>query len=198
MMNDQRIRKGELTRKNILKAATLIIGKKGLIEISTSKLAITAGVSKSTIFHHFKSTDELLLSTLDFVFKELLKVMTLEKYQNVEHFLYTLGQSVFKEPESKLTFFKVFLSFSHEAIFNEKYRAVIVSYAEQMNEMFSVQLTQLVPHVNQKSIKSVAGLLLPLMDGIGFHYLLNSSSTKYQEVWELQVKSILQYLDVSK
>lgn len=198
MEKDKRITKGEKTRIGILHAAISIIGENGLTEISTSKLAARSGMSKSTIFHHFKSTDELLLTTLDFIFDELLQAMTIEDYQDAEHFLHAIGQSIFQEPASNLTIFKAFLSFSHEAIFNEKYREVIVSYAEQMNKFFCAHLEKLLPQTNPKTIQSVARILLPLMDGIGFHYLLHDDSKKYQEIWELQVKSMIQYIHTLK
>lgn len=195
---DKRMQKGEQTRSNILHTAVKIIAKNGLKDISTAKLAEASGVSKSTIFHHFKSNDELLMTALNLVFEELLQSMKVEEYQDVEHFLDAIGQSIFQASDTERTFIKAFLSFFHEGIFNPAYREILVSYAEQMNDLFRTQLLQLAPKsTNQETIDSVSKLLLPMIDGIGFHYLLNGDSARYQQIWTLQKKSVLQLLGIS-
>jgi AcrR family transcriptional regulator len=192
------MQKGKQTRAIILYTAIEIIAENGLKDISTAKLAAAAGVSKSTIFHHFKSNDELLISALNLVFEELLQSMKIGEYRDVEHFLDTIGQSMFQASDTERIFVKAFLSFLHEGIFDSTYREILVSYAEQMNHFFRTQLAQLVPRsVNQETIDSVSGLLLPMIDGIGFHYLLNGDDEKYRQIWALQTKSVLQLLGIS-
>ncbi|GAB2550721.1 TetR/AcrR family transcriptional regulator [Gracilibacillus alcaliphilus] len=196
--DDKRMKKGEQTRVNILHTAIAMIAENGLTEISTAKLAAASGVSKSTIFHHFKSNDELLINTLHVVFEELLQSIKIGEYRDVAHFFDTLGQTMIPVSDDELPFFKAFLSFFHEGIFNPAYREILVTYSEQMNDLFRIQLTQLVPKtVNQETIDSVSRLLLPMVDGIGFHFLLNRDSEKYQQVWNLQTKGILKLLDLS-
>jgi AcrR family transcriptional regulator len=174
----------------------LIIGNQGLKGVSTAKLAKAAGVSKSTVFHHFQSSDELLTSTLNFVFEELLQSIKREDYRDVEHFLDAMGHSMFQVSQSDLTFFKALLSFFHEGIFNPKYREILISYAEQMNELFSRELTELSSNsVKKETIESVSSMILPMMDGIGFHYLLNEDGDKCLKIWELQKQSILRLLN---
>lgn len=195
--DDKRMQKGKQTRAIILQTAIEIIAVNGLKDISTAKLATAAGVSKSTIFHHFKSSDELLMSALNLVFEELLQSMKIEVYRDVEHFLDTLGQSLFQVPEANLSSVKAFLSFFHEGIFDSAYQEILVSYAAQMNELFYNQLIELAPdHVKQETIESVSQLILPMMDGIGFHYLLHDQREKYQQIWALQTKGILQVLGI--
>lgn len=197
MINDRRIQKGEKTRENILSAAIEIIAENGLKDISAAKLAKASGISKSTIFHHFKSNELLMISALNYIFEELLQSMKIGKYRDVEHFLDTLGQTMIQASENKLTLIKAFLSFFHEGIFNLTYREILVSYAEQMNEIFRTQLLELAPKsVNHETINAISRLILPMIDGIGFHYLLNKDIEKYQQAWKLQTKGILYLLSV--
>lgn len=198
VQDDKRINKGEQTRANILRTAVEIIAENGLKDVSTAKLATAAGVSKSTIFHHFKTNDELLVSALNLVFEELLASMKIEEYRDVEHFLDTLGHTIIYVSDDELAYIKAFLSFFHEGIFNSTYREVLVSYAGQMNELFRKQLTQLAPKsIDQGTIDSVSKLLLPMMDGIGYHYLLNGDSEKYEQLWKLHTKGVLKLLEIS-
>lgn len=189
------MQKGEETRENILYVAIEIIAENGLKDMSTAKLAKAAGVSKSTIFHHFKSNEMLMISTLKLIFDELLQSMKIEKYRDVEHFLDTLGQTMIQASDNKLIFIKAFLSFFHEGIFNSTFREVLVSYAEQMNSIFRAQLMELAPNsLEIETINSISSLLLPMIDGIGLHYLLNKDIEKYQQLWKLQTKAIVHLL----
>lgn len=52
------------TKKAVLIAATSIFAEQGFGAASISKIAIAAGVSKATIFHHFESKDNLYLEVL--------------------------------------------------------------------------------------------------------------------------------------
>lgn len=198
--NDERIKKGEKTRTNILEAAVFIIAENGLKEVSTAKLAQVAGISKSTIFHHFRSSDEVLTCTLAFVYEKLLQTMVVkENYSDAEHFFDVLGQSMFQGTRDHLTYFKAFSSFSHESLFNSNYRTIMASYADQMNRFFRTQLSKLAStSVPSETIEAVSSMLLPLMDGIGFHYLLTNDSGKYEQIWAMQKRVMLQMLDQSK
>jgi len=192
---DKRMIKGEQTRTKILYAAIEVIAENGLKNVSTAKLATVAGVSKSTIFHHFQSSDEVMKSTLDFVYHELLKDMKTEQYRDIKDLLDGIGYSLFHVPDEELSFFKVFLSFFHEGVFDSTYRDVFISYVNQMNDFFRMQLTKLAPEsTDQDRIDRVSKLLLPIIDGVGLHYLLDQDRKKYQQLWNLQAKGIMDML----
>jgi AcrR family transcriptional regulator len=61
----QRTAAGEETRKEILKAALMLLGRGGPDAFSAGALAREVDVSKATIFHHFASVDEVLLVACD-------------------------------------------------------------------------------------------------------------------------------------
>ncbi len=197
--NDKRMEKGELTRGSILNAAIAIIAEGGLKEVSAAKLAAYVGVSKSTIFHHFKSSEEVLIGALNVVFDRFLQSLQIGEYRSVEHWLDSLGEAMFQVPASELTFVKTFLSFFHEGLFHPTYQHILASYAEQMKEIFHAQLIRLVPYsVPPQTIESVSMLILPMIDGIGFHFLLGKDSEKYRKIWKLQTKGILHLLSHSQ
>ncbi len=196
VLEDMRMLKGQQTRANIVYTAIVMIAESGLHVVSAAKLAEAAGVSKSTIFHHFKSNEELLTSTLNVVFDELLQVMKIGNYRDVEHFLHTLGHAMISVSDDARIYMKAFLSFFHEGMFNPNYREILTSYAEQMNDMFYTQLTLLTPEsVNRETIHAVSRLILPMIDGIGIHFMLNKDRERFEEIWKWHVKGILKLLN---
>lgn len=87
----------ELTekQKKIIAAAIETFSEKGFAATSTSEIAKKAGVAEGTIFRHFKTKKELLLSIISpmvskliapFVIKDLYKVLD-HKYEHYEDFL---------------------------------------------------------------------------------------------------------------
>lgn len=67
--------KGERTRAAILDAAFRIVSKDGLEGLTIGTLAEATGMSKSGLFAHFGSREELLLAVMDRGQQEFLKVV---------------------------------------------------------------------------------------------------------------------------
>jgi AcrR family transcriptional regulator len=57
--------KGQLSRENILLAATKLATTKGFSGLSIADLAAEVGMSKSGLYAHFKSKEDLELATID-------------------------------------------------------------------------------------------------------------------------------------
>jgi AcrR family transcriptional regulator len=62
---DERIRKGDRTRRAILARATDIASLEGLEGLSIGRLATDLAISKSGVFAHFGSKEELQLAAID-------------------------------------------------------------------------------------------------------------------------------------
>ncbi|MGM0843449.1 MAG: TetR/AcrR family transcriptional regulator [Bacillota bacterium] len=95
-------------QKKILEAALEIFAEKGYSATSTSEIAKKAGVAEGTIFRHYKTKKDLLLSIVaptmakliaPFIIRDLNKVLN-TKYENYEDFLKAMilnRQSFLKE-----------------------------------------------------------------------------------------------------
>jgi AcrR family transcriptional regulator len=187
---DKRVEKGEQTRARILNAAVAIIAEQGIKEVSAAKLAAATGVSKSNIFHHFKSVDDILTGVLRYLFEDLLAPAE-QDYPDLESFLRTLGESVFRVPEQQLNLFKAFFSFYHEGMFKTEYRQTLNDYMKQMTETLSRHIGLLSPRaVPQETKDAIAALLLSMLDGLGLHALLHGDGERYEHAWHLQVRMI--------
>lgn len=59
----------ELTRKDILDSAVSVLVEKGMKEFTMDHVAAGAAIAKGTLYHHFKSKEELLDSVVAYSFK---------------------------------------------------------------------------------------------------------------------------------
>ncbi|GAA0359560.1 TetR/AcrR family transcriptional regulator [Bacillus horti] len=191
---DQRKVKGEQTKNKILNETIQLIALQGLKEVSTAKIADRSSISKSTIFHHFKTTDDILLATLDLLFEELYKSFDLQEHQNVEQFLSMLGDSLFGASKSQSVVFRAFFCFLHEGLFQPSIKKKMLTYSDQTLAFFVAQLTKYSPEASKETIHSVAVLLLPLLDGLGLHSLLYEDSERFEKAWSQYTNSIITLL----
>lgn len=67
---DRRIEAGNATRKRIMKAAVAIAGSTGFSSLTISTLAEACGLSKSSLFTHFATREDLVIATLDAAYEE--------------------------------------------------------------------------------------------------------------------------------
>ncbi|WP_332692952.1 TetR/AcrR family transcriptional regulator [Halalkalibacter lacteus] len=115
----------------IIEAAIEIFSEKGFAATSTSEIAKKAGVAEGTIFRHYKTKKELLVSIVSPLMTKLLG----------PHFAKDFAQEVFEiEYESFETFIRNLASNRYE--FVKKYIAVVkiliqeISYHEELKEPY--------------------------------------------------------------
>src|SRR3989442_13566914 len=65
LTTDRRLQRGERTRQAILSHASRLASAEGLEAVSLQRLASDLGISKSGLFAHFGSKEELHLATID-------------------------------------------------------------------------------------------------------------------------------------
>ncbi len=111
----QRTAAGEETRKEILNAALMLLGRGGPDAFSAGALAREVNVSKATIFHHFASVDEILLAACDWR-----QSLELEGHQptSARAYLDGLGQQLVRAAEGDLVLLKAQAVFVTRAIFD--------------------------------------------------------------------------------
>lgn len=67
---DKRIANGMATRKRIIKESVAIAGSKGFAALTIGTLAEACGLSKSSMFTHFATREDLVIATLDAAYEE--------------------------------------------------------------------------------------------------------------------------------
>lgn len=193
--SDGRILKGEETLRKILESSLVIISDKGLVGISAASVAQKAGISKSNIFHHFKSVDSLSQAILKLALESMEHSVDASKFKTVKSYLMALGEVVVQVAGEQMPTYRAFLSFYHESLFNENYRKMIGRFLELTKVKLVSDLKVIIKdHLSDKLTQSFATLIITTLDGIGLHVLLGGSPKTYLEVWKLQVDSISQFI----
>lgn len=104
-------------QKRILEAAVEIFSEKGYSATSTSEIAKKAGVAEGTIFRHYKTKKDLLLSIIaptmakfiaPIVMKDFYKVLSSD-YQNIEDFLRAIIVNRMQFAKKHMPMVKIFL-----------------------------------------------------------------------------------------
>lgn len=195
--NDKRLVKGEETYHRILLSAIDIISESGISGITASKLSSLSQVSKSNIFHHFKSTQEIPEAVLKMIFDELIRPIDDTNFESLDEFLKNLGSSIAYVSEEYMKIYKSFFSFYHESMFNETYKKIMSDYlnTSKVNLMNQIKKYSRKP-LTDEELYTISMLILSTLDGIGIHILMQGGSNEYLEAWNLQVKLICNWINI--
>lgn len=194
--HDKRLEKGDETYTRILISAINLISENGISGISASKLSALSNVSKSTIFHHFKTTQEIPEAALKLIMEKMIKPIDDLKDESLGEFLNDLGVSVINVSEDYKKLYKSFFSFYHESMFNKTYQKLMGEYLESSK----ASLTDQIKRISNKPLSDqeasvFSTLIIASLDGIGMHILMEGDRDEYLKAWNLQVKFICDMLN---
>ena len=188
MTQDLRITKGNETKDRILAASMSIISQEGIEGLSAQKIADLSGISKSNIFHHFKSVEEVLTTLFERILADMVNPVKAYQGTDLETFLLFLGESIYLLSEEEKSSYAVLLHFYNTCLYNEKYRASLLKTKDEMIDAIAIQLSRYSPHGKERLLK-IAEMIIITLDGYGLHYLLESDPITFKEIWTLQVKA---------
>lgn len=195
---DKRLIKGEQMRQAILLAAIDIISSEGISQVSAAKIAASIGTSKSNIFHHFKTSETILLGVHDFIYEGFEASFSLSE-TDVKIYLTKLGESLFTSQENMRNY-KAFYAFYNEGLFNDTFRMRLEESTALLLRMIGLQLASICAHQGieypqlSERIKIVALGILCFLDGGGLHHMLNPNLKYLDDVWHLQMDMWVGYL----
>jgi AcrR family transcriptional regulator len=175
-INDEEIKISEKQAK-IIKAAIEIFAEKGFASTSTSEIAKKAGVAEGTIFRHYKTKKDLLLSIVTptltkvvapFLAKGFVKEVFNNEYKSYEEFIRELIKNRYQFIKKHLPILKIFfqeIAFHDE--FKEQFKKIFIQHVFQ-------KFSQIIQHFQEKgdiidmptnsviriTITTVAGFLL--------------------------------------
>lgn len=192
MTQDLRIIKGNETKDRILAASMKIISEEGIDGLSAKKIADILGISKSNIFHHFGSVDEVLNAIFQSILDSLVKPVKAYEGQDLEMFLLFLGESIYSLSEEEKLSYSVLLNFYNTCLFNEKYRVYLLKTKDEMIDAIATQLSRYSSQRKERLL-IIAEMIIMTLDGYGLHFLLESDIVAFKEFWALQVAA-WQYL----
>lgn len=196
---DKRQEKGEETLNRILRQAIDIIASEGINGLSASKLSEGSGISKSTIFHHFKTTQDIPKLALQHIFEELMRPVEIEYPQTLEDYLSYLGSTIILISDAHQKIYRAFFSFYHESLFDLTYRQIMSDYLKATEDSIQEMIKK---HANNTlsdaQTDKYVTLIISTLDGIGLHLLMGKEPDRCLQAWHLQTQLIVQSIPLNK
>ncbi|MDX8360601.1 TetR/AcrR family transcriptional regulator [Cytobacillus sp. IB215316] len=163
-------------QKKILEAAVEIFSEKGFAASSTSEIAKRAGVAEGTIFRHYKTKHDLLISIVVPTWTKIItpllaksfvkEVFKKNQYNQAEDFLRALLTNRLEFAKKHLPILKILLQ---EIPFQEELKEQFTSI---FTEHIYVQLQKIIEHFQQQGdiidLPSKTVIRMILTTGIGF------------------------------
>ncbi len=162
----QRTSTGERTRSKILQATVRILGRDGPDRFSASALAREAGVSKATLFHHFRAIDEIPILAMESYWTQALSPVG-GNPSSARMYLLKLGTQLLDLSRKRSTFLKAHIVFLVKAIFDPVLHASLASGSVQMHRQMEQELAARLPKsVPQREIEAATRMVEMMLDGL--------------------------------
>jgi len=171
--------RGEDTRTRILRSAVELMGREGPEHFTASALAREVGVSKSTLFHHFSSFDEIPLAALEEV---LMDAMT--RLEDDDHPLRGYLEGMGREMEvisHNERFLNAYFVFFIKGIFDSRVRERLAEGGFELHRHVMASLSRRLSP--EEDTEAVARLAEVILDGIALHHLLMGDHEVLDRAW---------------
>lgn len=187
-------------QKNILAAATEIFAEKGFAATSTREIAHKAGVAEGTIFRHYKTKKDLLLSIVTpmmirlmapLIIKDLNKVLNKE-FERFDEFLFAVVKNRAAFLESNLNIIKIFLQ---EIPFHPELKE---QFVEHVGTKVFGRLTEIIEHYRAKGqIRELpTPMVIRLIGSSIIGYFLSRHVVAPEADWhdEIEIKETIAFI----
>jgi AcrR family transcriptional regulator len=168
------------TRTAILDAALALIGRAGIAGFSASALAAEVGVSKATLFHHFRSLDEIPLLAFDRMIAGLV-APDLPDEASLAEAVAAFGSGTFAVAEARRDFLRAYFTFVSGAMYDDRLRARLTASLAASTEAVAALLAPRM--ADPARAAELAGLLIAFLDGAVTHLLVDPDSPRPRAAW---------------
>lgn len=196
-MTDLRTIKGQEMKKNIILTTINILAREGIEGISTRKIAEDLNISKSNIFHHFKSVENILDEVFDTILNYMVQPITTHNFKNVKDFIMFIGQGIYHLSLEERTIYVVTFQLYTLSLYNHKYQDVLLKQKEKIVQVITKEISKLT-HSDKDTCKTVSEMLLMTLDGYGLSALLDEKPHHYKKLWELNANHWCDILSENK
>ena len=193
-MDDLRTIKGNITKEKILLSSLDIICSSGVEGLSASKIASKAGISKSSVFHHFGSINNIPFILMEDLGEKLLIELESSDFPNFYKYMEHLGAITFSLDSGFFKFFKALYSFYQNALHNKKFNEAMTLCTISFKQIL-IRLINRFYDVDDDKTDEISTLIYSTLDGMGMHFLLNSDEERFIKVWNRFLGLIIKDLE---
>ncbi|MEJ8554259.1 TetR/AcrR family transcriptional regulator [Tepidibacter sp. Z1-5] len=182
-MSDLRKAKGEETRIKIINSTIDIISFEGISQISTKRIADMAGISKSNLFHHFSSIQDIIESVVYELCNNMDVFADGDEFNSLEETFERIGEQILGGDAHLMTYYRVMIALSSDMSYHECFKELL---ERQQNE--TIQLVKSVVFAVEKTHLSddLAELLVLDIEGLVKAYLRDEDKEKYKRYWDIK------------
>lgn len=187
-------------QKDIIAAATELFAEKGFAATSTSEIAKKAGVAEGTIFRHYQTKKELLMSIVTpmmvrliapTVKKDMNEVLD-QSFASFEEFIKAMIENRRKFIEKNLPLFRIIIQ---EIPFHPELKEQFIEYiGKEVFERFSL----IVAHFQEKGqiVNMPVSTVIRLMISTIFGYIMARNIIAPEADWddEVEIERTVQFL----
>ena len=162
----------EDVRSLIIDSAEILLTQKPFSEISLSELAVHAGVSKGTIYYHFKNKNEILFAITDkYLDAQWQELCEWTENTDKDTSLHRLVKYVLERDVSGV---KLRLPLFYDAMIgNEEIRTHLIRRYRSFAELIAEKISE---RTSKVSGEYFAWLLLLMSDGLSIHQTIGNDS----------------------
>lgn len=138
--NDATLDRGLKPRElEIVRASYRLFGDHGLHSVSLDQIAGRTGVSKGILLYYFKSRDNLILATMEWVLTataERLRSATAAQPEAAKR-IEAMVDAIWVDPETNRRFYLIYLELTGQAVRRHRYTEVSASYHRLIDGMYA-------------------------------------------------------------
>jgi AcrR family transcriptional regulator len=190
--SDKRLIKSLQTREKILEISTELFFKHGFTEVSTDMIAKQAEISKGSIFHHFKTKEDLGLAVLRKTMTQYHEIIpALEEELEPKELVKLFVDETIKISADQPGFIKMLMWFLIRLDEEDKEEAFYQKIKDTFLDVllpYSLTLEKLFRKLGQKDARIKSLLLMGMLDGISIYLSYIERISKFDP-------SLLEYLE---
>ena len=197
MKSDQRTIKGLETKNNIIQASIEILAEQGVEGLSAKKISDALKISKSNIFHHFKSVDMILEQVFDSILMAMVEPIKNHSFESPRDFFIFMGQGIYKIDSQERKIYIVLFQFYTLSLYNKKYQTMLINQKKQIVENMA-QVLENISLSDSQVCHRVSEMVLMTLDGYGLSALLDEKNDHYEKLWQISTSHWCHLLSENK
>jgi AcrR family transcriptional regulator len=180
------------TRQAILSAAIALMGRGGADALSASAIAAEVGISKATVFHHFRSLDEIPVAALDLLTEQGIGMIDFTD-GDLASLIAQVGEASFALVGANRGFVTAYFAFASKAMFDAGVRGKLEASLARARDQFGAVFGRYI--ADPPRARQLGGIVLATLDGLMLQFALVGNEAELRDAWRRIVSALAREFD---
>lgn len=180
----------------LLRLAYRLMATRGIQRLTLQDVADAGGMSKGNVVHHYKTKEDLVLTSMQWVLEGVASriVEATSAAVGRDAKIRAMIDAIFVDPQRNRNFYIVYAELIAHSSRNERFAALNNWFRDIMNGQYAIVIGGPTGHAEQAVAES-AMVVRALIDGLFLQWLEESNwEARHSEYRELCVRSIIAFL----